>query len=103
MSKLRKNDDVIIIAGKDKGVIATVEKMLGDKILVEGVNMVKKHVKANPSNNEPGGIIDKNMPLSVSNVAILNPENKKADRIGYRINDEKKKERFYKSTGKTIV
>ncbi len=103
MSKLKKNDEVIIIAGKDKGKISSIEQVLGTKVIVEGVNIAKKHVKANPNAGVAGGIVDKNMPLASSNIAILNPETKKADKIGLRFNEDNKKERFYKSTGKTIV
>lgn len=101
MRKLRKNDEVIVIAGKDKGVTGTIETLIGDKVIIEGVNVAKKHLKANPNAGVAGGIIDKNMPIDISNVAILNPETNKADRIGFRF-DDKKKIRFYKSNGNSI-
>lgn len=102
MKKLRKNDEVIVIAGKDKGATGSIDQVLGGRVIIEGVNVAKKHIKANPNAGVAGGIIDKNMPIDISNVAILNPQTNKADRVGFRFNDENKKERFYKSNGKTI-
>ncbi len=102
MQKLRKNDEIIVIAGKDKGATGSIEQILGAKVIIEGVNVAKKHIKPNPDKGITGGISDKNMPIDISNVAILNPETKKADRVGFRFNQDKQKERFYKSNGKTI-
>lgn len=103
MRKIRKGDTVVVIAGRDKGKQGEVLQMVKDgaKVLVSGVNIVKKHAKPNPSKNETGGIIDKAMPLDVSNVAIYNPETKKADRVGIKIEDGKKF-RIYKSNGKAV-
>ncbi len=101
MKRIKKGDEVILIAGKDKGEIGTVSKVLGDKVIVEGLNRVKKHQKGNPMTGEPGGIITKEMPIHISNVALYNPETKKADRVGFRMEDGKKV-RYFKSTGKTI-
>lgn len=103
MVRIKKGDEVIIIAGKDKGVIGTVTKVLEKKLLIDGVNLAKKHVKPNPQAGVEGGIITKEMPIAVSNVAIYNSETKKADRIGFRINEDKKKERFFKSNGNTVA
>lgn len=103
MNKLKKNDEIIVISGKDKDATGSIDQIIGQKVIIEGVNVAKKHVKANPNKGVTGGIIDKNMPIDISNIAILNPETKKADRIGFRLNDEKQKERFYKSTGKAIT
>jgi large subunit ribosomal protein L24 len=102
MNKLRKNDEVIVTVGKDKGVTGVINQVLGDKVVIEGVNIVKKHVKANPKTGVTGGIIEKNMPIYISNIAILNPETRKADRIGFRINNDSK-ERFYKSNNRMIT
>lgn len=103
MRKIRKGDTVVIIAGRDKGkqgeVLQVVED--GKKVLVAGVNTVKKHAKPNPAKNEVGGIVAKTMPIDVSNVAIYNPETKKADRVGIKEEDGKKF-RFYKSNGKAV-
>jgi large subunit ribosomal protein L24 len=103
MQKIKLNDEVIIIAGKDKGSTGTITKVLEGKVIVEGKNIAKKHVKANPNAGVTGGIIDTEMPLAVSNVAILNPETNKADKVGIRTNKDGKKERFFKSNGDSIV
>ncbi len=103
MRKIRKNDEVIVLAGKDKGKTSTVNKVLDtNKVLIDGINMVKKHTKPNPSAGVTGGIIDKEMPLHVSNVALLNPATKKADKVGIRVNDKGVKERFFKSNNETV-
>lgn len=101
MSKLKKGDEVIVITGKDKGKIGQILSVLNNKILVDGVNKVKKHVKPNPNANQVGGILDKNMPIEISNVAIYNTETKKRDKIGFKIVGTEKF-RIYKSTKKEI-
>ncbi|WP_428085854.1 50S ribosomal protein L24 [Candidatus Thioglobus sp.] len=103
MQKIKLKDEVIIIAGKDKGSTGTITKVLHNKVIVEGKNIAKKHVKANPNAGVTGGIIDTEMPLAISNVAVLNPTTNKADRIGIRTNEDGKKERFFKSNGEAIV
>ena len=106
MQKIKKGDEVIVIAGRSKGQRGSVLKRVGeDRLLVENVNMVKKHTKARQDQNGgmiEGGIIEKEAPLSVSNVAINNPESGKADRIGYKIQDDGSKVRVYKSSGDLI-
>jgi large subunit ribosomal protein L24 len=91
-SKIRRDDEVIILAGKDKGKTGKVTKVLveNSKVFVEGVNLIKKHTKPVPQLQQPGGIIEKEAPLHVSNVAIVNPATGKADRVGFRIEDGKK-------------
>ena len=106
MNKIRKGDTVIVIAGRDsspakRGVVKQVYP--DGKLLVEGVNLVKKHTKPNPMKNQPGGIVTKEMPIDVSNVAIYNPVTKKADRIGVRQLEDGRKVRFFKSNGEQIV
>lgn len=103
MKKIRKGDTVVVIAGRDKGKQGEVLSVLSsdNKVVVTGVNSVKKHTKPNPAKNETGGIVDKIMPLDISNVAIYNPETKKADRIGYKVEDGKKI-RIFKSDGKKV-
>lgn len=103
MKKIRKGDTVVVIAGRDKGKQGEVLSVLSssNKVVVTGVNSVKKHTKPNPAKNETGGIVDKIMPLDLSNVAIYNPETKKADRVGYKVEDGKKT-RIFKSDGKEI-
>ncbi len=102
-SKIRRDDEVVILAGKDKGKTGKVTKVLVEsgKVFVEGVNLIKKHTKPVPQLQQPGGIIEKEASLQVSNVAILNPKSGKADRVGFRIEDGKKV-RFFKSDNELI-
>lgn len=105
MNKIIKGDKVVVIAGKDKGKQGQVARILGDKIVVEGVNVVKRHQKPNPMRGVEGGIIAKEMPLAISNVAILNPETNKADRVGIKMIESEgkvKRVRFFKSNGSII-
>ena len=105
MNKLIKGDQVIVIAGKDKGKQGQVVRVLGDKIVVEGVNVAKRHQKPNPLRGVEGGIVLKNMPLAISNVAIFNPETKKADRVGIKLVEGEgkgKRVRIFKSSGAVI-
>jgi large subunit ribosomal protein L24 len=102
MQKIKQGDDVIVIVGKDKGKQGKVAKILdNNKILVDGVNKVKKHQKANPNIGVSGGIIEKDMPIDISNIALYNPKTKKADRVGFRFVDGKKV-RFFKSTNEVV-
>ena len=103
MNKIKQNDEVIVIAGKDKGSVGTVTKVMDSKLIVEGFNIVKKHVRPNPQKGIEGGIEEKEMPLSVSNIAIYNSTTQKADRVGVRINEKGEKERFFKSNGETVL
>jgi large subunit ribosomal protein L24 len=104
MQKLKKGDDIIVIAGKDKGKRGTITRVLSEdsRVLVEGINMVKKHQKPNPAMGVPGGIVEKEMPLHVSNVAIFNPASGKADRVGVKILDDGRKVRIFKSNNEVI-
>jgi len=103
MRKIRKGDDVIVIAGKDKGKRGNVTRVVSsERIIVDGVNMVKRHTKGNPQQGVPGGIIDKEAPLHVSNVAIYNSKTDQADRVGIKVLDDGKKVRFFKSNGEQI-
>jgi len=101
--KIRRDDEVVVLAGKDKGKTGKVLKVLAseDRLIVEGVNLVKKHQKPNPQLNVPGGIVEKEASIHVSNVAIVNPQTGKADRVGFRFEDEKKV-RFFKSNGELV-
>ncbi|EEZ79799.1 MAG: 50S ribosomal protein L24 [Candidatus Thioglobus sp.] len=103
MQKIKLNDEVIIIAGKDKGSMGTVTKITDAKVVVEGFNIAKKHVRANPNAGVTGGIVDTEMPMAISNVAIYNTKTKKADRVGVRTDKDGNKERFFKSNGDSIV
>jgi large subunit ribosomal protein L24 len=103
MRKITKGDQIIVIAGKDKGKVAQVQQVVaeGAKVIVEGVNVVKKHVRPNPMKGVQGGIIEKTMPVDISNVAIYNNETKKADRVGFKVEGDKKV-RVFKSNGKVV-
>ncbi len=102
MSKIRKGDEVVVIAGRDKGRRGTVVRILEGQVVVENLNVVKKHQKPNPQKNVPGGIIEKEMPLDVSNVMLWNPMAKKGDRVGYRTLGDGKKVRFFKSNKEVV-
>ena len=103
MNKIRKGDEVVVITGKDRGRRGTVLQIFADeRVLVEGVNVAKKHQKPNPNAGVQGGIIDREMPLDISNVQVFNPKTKKGDRVGIRVNDDGSKERIFKSTGETV-
>lgn len=102
MRKIKKNDDVIVIAGKDKGNRGSVTQVKGDFVLVAGINKVKKHQKPNPVRGVAGGIVEKEMPIHVSNVAIYNATAKKADRVGIKTLEDGRKVRVYKSSGEMI-
>ena len=103
MEKIRKGDEVIVIAGKDKGKRgAVVQRVDAEHVVVEGVNRVKKHVKPNPVKGVVGGVIDKDMPLHVSNVSLYNPATKKADRVGFKLLEDGKKVRVFKSNGEVV-
>ena len=103
MEKIRKGDDVLVIAGKDKGRRgAVLRRTDAEHVLVEGVNRVKKHVKPNPVKGVAGGIVEMEMPLHISNVAIYNPASRKADRIGFKTLEDNTKVRFFKSNGEVL-
>ncbi|HEV2008435.1 MAG TPA: 50S ribosomal protein L24 [Burkholderiales bacterium] len=103
MRKIRKGDDVIVITGKDKGKRGTVLRVVDrEHVLVDGANRVKKHQRPNPMKGATGGIVDKEMPLHVSNVALFNPATKKADRVGVKLLDDGRRVRCYKSNGEVI-
>lgn len=103
MRKIRKGDEVIVIAGKNKGKVSQVLQVVaeGTKVVVEGVNVAKKHAHPNPAKGILGGLIDKIMPIDISNIAIYNSETKKADRVGFK-DEDGKKVRVFKSNGKVI-
>jgi large subunit ribosomal protein L24 len=103
MNKLRQGDEVIVLAGKDKGKQGKIITLIENKkILVEGINRVKKHQKGNPNAGVQGGIIDKDMPINISNVGLYNPETQKADRVGFKFLDDGKKVRYFKSTNEVV-
>jgi large subunit ribosomal protein L24 len=103
MEKIRKGDEIVVITGKDKGKRGTVLRRVDDgHVLVEGVNRAKKHVKPNPVKGVAGGIVDKDMPIHISNVALFNPATKKADRVGIKALEDGRKVRVFKSNGELV-
>ncbi|MBL8269876.1 50S ribosomal protein L24 [Steroidobacter sp.] len=102
MKKIRKGDEVVVIAGRDKGRRGTIVKLLEDRVVVEGINTVKRHTKPNPQRNVQGGIVEKEASIDLSNVALWNPVTKKADRVGIRTLADGKKVRFFKSNKETV-
>lgn len=103
MERIKKGDEVVVLTGRDRGkrgaVLRRVDK---DHLLVEGINRVKKHQRPNPMKNQPGGIVDKEMPIHVSNVSLLNPQTQKADRVGFKFLDDGRKVRVFKSNGEMV-
>ena len=103
MRRIRKGDDVVVIAGKDKGRRGTVLRVLDDeRVVVEGVNMIKRHTRPNPTRGVPGGIIEKEASLHISNVMLFNPETQKCDRIGFRTLEDGRKVRYFKSNNEVL-
>ncbi len=103
MNKIKTGDDVVIIAGKDKGKRGSVLKIIdSERVVVEGANMAKKHVKPNPNAGETGGIIEKEMPLHLSNVAVFNSAAGKADRIGIKVLEDGRRVRYFKSNNEVV-
>ncbi|HWU84839.1 MAG TPA: 50S ribosomal protein L24 [Rhodocyclaceae bacterium] len=102
MNKIRKGDEVVVLTGKDKGKRGTVSQWFGDKVVVSGINRVKKHVKPNPMKGDQGGIVEKEMPIDISNVALFNPATQKADRVGFKALDDGRKVRVFKSNGEAV-
>ncbi|MCS6786515.1 MAG: 50S ribosomal protein L24 [Thiobacillaceae bacterium] len=102
MKKIKKGDQVIVLTGKDKGRRGTVLRVLDDRVVVEGVNRVKRAVKPNPLKGTPGGFIDKDMPIHISNVALYNPATGRGDRVGIRTLEDGRKVRYFKSNGEVV-
>ena len=103
MQKIRKGDDVIVIAGRDKGKRGTVAQRVDERqLLVDGINVVKKHMRPNPMKGVTGGIVDKSMPIDQSNVMLYNPATGKGDRVGFKLLDDGKKVRVFKSNGEQV-
>lgn len=103
MNKIVKNDLIVVISGKDKGRRGNVTELKkNNKIIVQGINLAKKHQKGNPNAGVAGGIVEKEMPIDVSNVMLVNPANDKGDRIGFKVLEDGKKVRYFKSNGEVI-
>ncbi|MFO7954786.1 MULTISPECIES: 50S ribosomal protein L24 [unclassified Thioalkalivibrio] len=102
MNKIRKGDDVVVIAGKDKGRRGTIIKVLEGKVLVQNINMVKKHQKPNPQQGVGGGIVEKEMPIDISNVMLFNPATDKGDRVSFKTLEDGRKVRVFRSNGEVV-
>ena len=103
MNRIKKGDEVVVISGRDKGKRGTVLRRVDtEHVVVEGVNRVKKHMRPNPMKNVIGGIVDKDMPIHVSNIALFNPATQKADRVGFKSLDDGRKVRVFKSNGEQV-
>ncbi len=103
MNKLRRDDEVIVITGKDKGKRGKVSRVMSDgRVIVSGINMIKRHTKPNPMKGTPGGIVEKEAPIQASNVAIYNSGTSKADRVGFKVLEDGSKIRVYKSNSEAI-
>jgi len=103
MQKIKKGDEVVVVAGRSKGQRGSVLKRLEDgRLLVENVNMVKKHTKGNPRSGEAGGIIDQEAPIDASNVMLFNPHTQKGDRVGFKTLEDKRKVRYFMSNGEVV-
>ncbi|WP_372864338.1 50S ribosomal protein L24 [Spongiibacter sp.] len=103
MRKIKREDEVIVLTGKDKGKRGKVQKVLDDnRVLVSGINMIKKHQRPNPQLGVAGGIVEKEAPIQVSNLAIYNPSTSKADRVGFKVAEDGSKTRVFKSSGEAI-
>jgi len=103
MQRIKKGDDVVVIAGRDKGKRGSVLSVMPDgRLVVSDVNMVKRHTKPNPNRGVPGGIIEKEMPIHPSNIMLFNPQTSKGDRVGFRILEDGRKVRYFKSTDEVV-
>jgi len=103
MQRIRQGDDVIVIAGRDKGKRGSVLRVMPDgRLVVADINMVKRHTKANPNQGVTGGIIEKEMPIDPSNIMLFNPQTSKGDRIGFRTLEDGRKVRYFKSTDEVV-
>jgi large subunit ribosomal protein L24 len=102
MNRIKKGDEVIVTAGKDKGKRGDVVRVSGDKVVVSNVNMMKRHTKPNPQANQPGGVIEREAPIHVSNVMLFNPASGKGERIGFKVLEDGRKLRVFRSSGEAI-
>jgi large subunit ribosomal protein L24 len=102
MNRIRKGDQVIVTAGSDKGKTGEVVRMAGDRVVVQNVNMIKRHTKANPQAGQAGGIIEREAPIHVSNVMLLNPATGKGEKVGFKVLEDGRKLRVFRSSGEAI-
>jgi len=102
MKRIRKGDQVIVIAGKNKGQKGEVVRVTDEKVVVQNVNIIKRHTKPNPQANQPGGIVEREAPIHISNVMLFNPATNKGERVGYKVLDGKRKVRTFRSSGEVV-
>ena len=102
MNRIRKGDQVVVTAGKDKGKKGDVIRVAGDKIVVSNINIIKRHTKPNPQAGQPGGVIEREAPIHVSNVMLFNPASGKGDRVGIKVLEDGRKLRVFRSSGEAI-
>lgn len=102
MNKIKKGDEIQVVTGKDKGRRGTVLQVYADTVLVEGINIAKKHQKGNPNQGVEGGIVDKEMPIDISNVLVFNPKSKKGERVGIKLSDDGSKVRVFRPSGEVV-
>ena len=102
MNRIKKGDQVVVIAGKDKGKRGDVVRVAGDKVVVSNVNIIKRHTKANPQANQPGGVIEREAPIHASNVMLFNPASGKGERIGTKVLEDGRRLRVFRSSGEAV-
>ncbi|MBX9402043.1 50S ribosomal protein L24 [Lysobacter sp. BMK333-48F3] len=102
MNRIKKGDQVIVTAGKDKGKKGDVVRVLGDKVVVANINVVKRHTKPNPQANQPGGVVEREAPIHISNVMLFNPATGKGERIGFKVLEDGRKLRVFRSSGEAV-
>ena len=102
MNRIRKGDQVVVISGKDKGKRGDVVRVAGDKVVVSNINVIKRHTKPNPQDGQPGGVIEREAPIHISNVMLFNPATGKGERIGFKVLEDGRKLRVFRSSGESI-
>jgi len=102
MNRIRKGDQVVVISGKDKGKRGDVVRVAGDKVVVSNINVIKRHTKPNPQAGQPGGVIEREAPIHISNVMLFNPASGKGERIGFKVLEDGRKLRVFRSSGESI-
>ncbi len=102
MSRIRKGDQVLVITGKNKGQKGEVVRVVGDRLVVSNINLIKRHTKANPQANQPGGIVEREAPIHISNVMLFNPATGKGERVGFKVLEDGRKLRVFRSSGEAV-
>jgi large subunit ribosomal protein L24 len=102
MNRIRKGDQVLVITGKNRGQKGEVVRVAGDRVVVSNINLIKRHTKANPQANQPGGIVEREAPIHISNVMVFNPATGKGDRVGFKMLDDGRKLRVFRSSGEAV-